>query len=878
MMSNNISILYKAAFIYFILIVFNSTQINAQTGTNIDFSNGNYSFWVGYQGRNLSNQSNFNISSWTTFSNPATCYWQGSQCFVINSPTSAAFDNIIPTLKKVPTHWGYTHSSQINTNKTGANANKLSYDLDITSLNSLLTINYAAIMEAPGHSGYQNPIFKVEVKQLTGSTEGNLVNPCSMFEQTGKLPVPQGWNTFSILGVDGIWQDWRQVSFNLSEFENTKVRINIILAGCSPTGHWSYGYFTAKVAPAKISSPPCLKGDTIAILEAPVGFAKYEWISRPNDFNNPSNQFNIGPIISTSSANLPQPADNKLIITKSSPFANDNYFMVKLTAFNSTASSLGCETFIKTKKPINLAEVDFDTVLYCNLKVDFIDKSAIGFTDPLYDTLEYIWDFGDGYTAYYNSITAINPNRNPSHTYANPGNYTVKLIVKINGCDTSISKNILVHPSFNFTVNDTTICIGDQATIHASSSYYSNIEYDWRESPEDTAAIIYHGDTYSLSPSSDKTFWVTGYLPNSVCTKTIPVTITIQKFPDLNIIGDTIVCIGKSTILTAIDPNGIINEIEWSYVKPTNQLININTNPTINITPIADTTIYLIARAANGCITWREIKIKISDASIYANKEKVCPGDEVILTGKDAIKYSWTSNPYDPTLTNDTLVRPISVYPKETTIYSMKGYGTTGCSVERNIKIIVVPFPEAKITYSPDFIDMNSPILYLKDNSKYGVASKWDISDGTTSHERSFTHRFKNLSEKEYSIFLTTYNEIGAHCFDTASITLPIGLFSIWLPNSITPDGDGQNDKFFFFSINKLEEVKFEVYNRWGEKLYSFYRNEFSCYEGMEKELGWDGTYKSSNVHIGSYAWKLTYRRPMKSTIYEKSGTVNVIR
>lgn len=876
-MNNYISILYRSAFIYFILIVFNSTQINAQTGANIDFSYGNYSFWVGYKG-NSSGNSNL-ADSWTLFSDPATCYWLGSPCFVINSPTSSAFDTIIPTLKKVPTHWGYTHSSQINTNKTGANANKLSYDLDITSQNSLLTLNYAAVMEAPGHTAYENPTFRIEVRRLNGSTEEGLVDFCTTYEQTGNIsPIPLGWNYFKNGYNDGIWQDWRQVSFNLSEFENTKVRINVILAGCSNTGHWSYGYFTAKVRPAKIAINSCQKGDTIAVLEAPAGFAKYEWISRSSDFNDLGNQFNIGPVISTSTANLPQTADNKLVIRQSSPFVNDQYFLVKLTSFRSSPSFLGCETFIKKKFERNNLTIDFDTILFCDLKVDFIDKSILTNFDPLFDTIEYIWDFGDGFTAYYNSFSAINPNRNPSHTYTDTGTYNVKLIVKIQGCETTITKGLRVRPSLNFTIKDTTICKDSQITIKASSSYYSNINYEWRELPNDNAPIINYGDSYTLSLSYDKTFYVTGYIPNTQCRKTIPVTITIQKFPDITINGDTIVCAGKTTTLTAIDTNGLIQEFEWSLTIPSDIPQITNPNPRITISPTTNTTIYLLAKTSLGCICWREVEIRISDASISANKEKVCPGDEVILTGKDAVKYSWTSNPFDPTLTKDTLVSPISVYPKETTIYTMRGYGPTGCSVERNIKIIVVPFPEAKITYSPDFIDMNSPVLYLKDNSKYGFASKWDISDGTTSHERSFTHRFKNLSEKEYSIFLTTYNEIGAHCFDTASITLPIGLFSIWLPNAITPDGDGQNDKFFFFSLNKLEEVKFEVYNRWGEKLYSFYRNEFSCYEGMEKELGWDGTYKGSNVHIGSYTWKLTYRRPMKSTIYEKSGTVNVIR
>ncbi|MBP1631495.1 MAG: domain containing protein, partial [Bacteroidetes bacterium] len=105
-----------------------------------------------------------------------------------------------------------------------------------------------------------------------------------------------------------------------------------------------------------------------------------------------------------------------------------------------------------------------------------------------------------------------------------------------------------------------------------------------------------------------------------------------------------------------------------------------------------------------------------------------------------------------------------------------------------------------------------------------------------------------------------------------------IELFSVWVPSAITPDGDGQNDKFFFFSLNKLEEIKFEVYNKWGTKLFYFYEPSFTCYQGMEKVLGWDGTYEGKDVPIGAYTWRLSYQRPGNSRVYDKTGTINIVR
>ncbi|MBP1631013.1 MAG: hypothetical protein H6Q15_1906 [Bacteroidetes bacterium] len=422
------------------IIMFSFSSISfAQTGTNIDFSLGNYTNWKGYQG--VANGTASLVSSWTFFSDPSTVYWQGNPCFVINTPTSAAFDFTVPTLRRVPTMWGYTHSSQINNNQPNKNCSKLSYDLDITPLNCLLTFNYAMVLQSPGHSGYENPTFRIEVRTLTGSTEGALVDPCATFEQIGTTPAPAGWNTFS----GGIWQNWRQVSMNLSAYEGSRVRINIILTDCSPSAHWAYGYVTAKVGPAELTVNACGNGDTIAIIEAPPGFKKYEWISSATAFTDASTQYAIGPIISQSTATATVPANNKLVIRQNDPYSTHQYFAVKLTSPNS-GSTPACEAFIKatvqSMKPIP----DFDTVLDCALKVDFVDQTVLGAGyNSIADTLEYTWDFGDGNTAYYNSFTANNSNRNPSHTYPVPGPYAVKLTVKDQGCENIITKDILLN-------------------------------------------------------------------------------------------------------------------------------------------------------------------------------------------------------------------------------------------------------------------------------------------------------------------------------------------------------------------------------------------------------------------------------------------------
>ncbi len=879
-MKTKIKLLMRSMIIILMILFLSPIQGFSQIGQNIGFNNGNYDFWKGYQAKATSTTTTRTYSAWVVNNNPALIMHSGQNCFIVNTPTTATMDFTIPTLRRVPTHWGYTHSTQINTNKSGANANKLSYDLNVTTQNCLVTFNYAMVLQSPGHQGYQNPFFRIEVRLINfDGTEGDLVDPCAQFEQVGNNnPVPAGWTTFS----GGIWKDWTQVSMNLLDYESQTVRIIFILSGCSPTAHWSYGYVTAKVGPAELSVNACGDGDTVAVIEAPPGFEKYEWISRTSDITAYPSEFATGPIISQSQATATIPADNKLVIRQGDAYANHQYFVVKLTSPSSMPGVPGCEAYIKARVQSMKPTPDFDTILNCDLEVEFVDQTVFGSGyNSVSDTVIYTWDFGDGTTAVYNSFDPLTQvNRQPKHQYTTSGQKTVKLTVSDQNCVSVKQKNIIVPATPDFNIKDSMICIGAEMTIPILDKSMPAAIYEWREGPLDTDPVVHVGDTYTRTFTADQTFWVTASEANTACTRTKQVTISVQGFPEIEIKGDTLICQGNSTTLTAVDNSGLTQAMQWTLNKPSDPpvMTNPSVSPTYTFTPNANTVVYLIARTSQGCMSWKSVNITVVDPIVYADKYKVCPGDEVTLTGERALEYSWTADPEDPTLTTETSPDPVKVNPEETTVYTMRGYGQTGCYSERTVKITVVPKPIAEITYSPEFIDTDNPVLSLKDDSQNGASSKWDISDGTTSTARSLTHRFRDVSGENISVFLTSYNEVGAHCYDTASITLPIMLFSVWVPNAFTPDGDGQNDYFFFYSLNELTEVKFEIFNRWGAKVYAFDQTKFQSYEGMDRKLGWNGTYEGKDAPVGAYTWRLTYKRPGNNRVYDKSGTINIIR
>ena len=86
------------------------------------------------------------------------------------------------------------------------------------------------------------------------------------------------------------------------------------------------------------------------------------------------------------------------------------------------------------------------------------------------------------------------------------------------------------------------------------------------------------------------------------------------------------------------------------------------------------------------------------------------------------------------------------------------------------------------------------------------------------------------------------------------------------VPTGFSPNGDGNNDLLNVYGTLLATDFNFEVFNRWGEKLFS----------STDKTKGWDGTYKGSDVPVGVYAY--VYKVTIDGKIIQKSGSVTLIR
>ncbi len=93
------------------------------------------------------------------------------------------------------------------------------------------------------------------------------------------------------------------------------------------------------------------------------------------------------------------------------------------------------------------------------------------------------------------------------------------------------------------------------------------------------------------------------------------------------------------------------------------------------------------------------------------------------------------------------------------------------------------------------------------------------------------------------------YAHSGAPCFHEAvmSITVEEGACNLIIPNVFSPNQDGRNDRFYVAGLEPFEGARIEIFNRWGELMFS--------HSDFGKSAGWD---PGNSASEGVYYFTLT--------------------
>ncbi len=219
--------------------------------------------------------------------------------------------------------------------------------------------------------------------------------------------------------------------------------------------------------------------------------------------------------------------------------------------------------------------------------------------------------------------------------------------------------------------------------------------------------------------------------------------------------------------------------------------------------------------------------------------------------------FNWDFGDNDST----TVVSPTHTYTNSG-IYTVSLDATSqeGCYDTMSITnlIHVYPKPIAKFYVDPAVTNIDNPIIQFTDMSVGAYTWFWDFSDGGTSTDENVSYTFSSFGEFETWLIVTS----DKGCVDSTYLTVRVIVDKIEIPNIITPNGDGINDRFEIKNIDKLESSTLLIYNRWGKKIY----------ESSNYQNNWDG----ADAPDGVYFYIIRYRTFFDD--FEDRGSVTIMR
>jgi predicted transcriptional regulator len=185
--------------------------------------------------------------------------------------------------------------------------------------------------------------------------------------------------------------------------------------------------------------------------------------------------------------------------------------------------------------------------------------------------------------------------------------YTVT-VTNGNGCTDSETATVTVNSLPTAGISGiTTICSGNNTTLTASGAGV----YAWSNSPGNNTTI-------TVSPSTTTSYTVTVTDANG-CTDSETATVTVNQSPTVSFIGNTTLCNGNSTTLTA----GAGSAYLWS---------NGSTVTAITVNPVSTTTYTVTVTGTSGCTATGSTTVTVTASPVISGVSPVSGSIGTVVT------------------------------------------------------------------------------------------------------------------------------------------------------------------------------------------------------------------------------------------------------
>lgn len=321
----------------------------------------------------------------------------------------------------------------------------------------------------------------------------------------------------------------------------------------------------------------------------------------------------------------------------------------------------------------------------------------------------YQWSNGQSYSTIYVSSA---------------GTYSVT-VFNSEGCSASASVNIITNPLPVASVTEnTTICQGQTATLSATQN--TSYTYMWSNGSNVSSITTGTPGTYTVTVTN-----------SSNCRSVLSTTLTVNEKPQVSISGNTSMCAGETTQLTATA------DMPCSYLwssGDTNSITTVSSSSTYRVT----------AYNGYGCSNSASVVVTVHalPTPFITGSTTICRGQSTTLTATGGVTYNWSNGHNSP---------QTSVSPTSTLTYTVTVTDQYGCRANISATVTVNVIPSISILGNRSFCQGSSTTLTATGGSYY----TWSNGENTASISVN--------AVGTYSV--TATNSLGCQNMETVQVT-----------------------------------------------------------------------------------------------------------
>lgn len=457
--------------------------------------------------------------------------------------------------------------------------------------------------------------------------------------------------------------------------------------------------------------------------------------------------------------------------------------------------------------------------------------------------------FNDGFVWNIEDLDSLKYDNQLSFVATQSEYVTATWIDSLNLCKEVVSENIyfdvLSKPQEIFLgASKQVLCEGESVTLNVEGASFDNFILLRDADAEITLDGKFDDGSIEISPGKTTNYialWV-----NEECViSSDTIKVIVNAMPDITINNNKKVCPGEEFEIN-IQPSDYSFYL-WSGgdIPPSDLVTGSKLSRGVNESTLS----YSLRINNNNCILDTVVTINLVDLNINAVSDKVgnevCEGEQAHLFVDGVDSYLWEDNEI---LSGDLSDKPTAVPTEDFTQLKVQAF-KEGCLVEDSLILYLKEKPVATIREEAtvcfgDTVQLGGyggqnylwkPDLFLDNN---------EIQNPVSTPEESTIYT------------LTVIAENG--CTDEASVLVSVNyedceidLNKIFVPNTITPNGDNINDTWVIPAIADLQDYSVTIFTEFGTTVYNktSYQNEFN---GVFKGLLPEGTYYYIIRHLNS--------------------------